>query len=231
MKLKLKLTDDGSHTLYRTDLDENYHSTHGAIQESKHVFIKNGLDYCSTDLRKKKISILEVGFGTGLNCFLSFLYAKNNNISIEYSALEINPLSRDVTDQLNYCSNNDEKGIFDKMHIVDWDKEIKISDYFRLNKIHQSLQECEFQNSFDLVYFDAFGPRVEEKLWKMEWYSKIRKSLNSHGVFVTYCAKGSVRRDLISSHYDVERLKGPPGKREMIRASISDSDKQMLEEN
>jgi tRNA U34 5-methylaminomethyl-2-thiouridine-forming methyltransferase MnmC len=220
MELKLKLTNDGSHTLYRTDLDETYHSTHGAIQESKHVFIKKGLDYSCSDLGKKKISILEVGFGTGLNCFLSFLYAKKNNIFIEYTALEINPLCNQIVKELNYCTNQDEQCIFNKMHSVNWNELNGISSDFKLNKIHNSLQEYTFKNTFDLVYFDAFGPRVEPNLWKKEWYEKIKTSLNNNAIIVTYCAKGAVRRDLISAGYIIERLEGPPGKREMLRGSI-----------
>tara|TARA_B100001758_G_C18388412_1_gene601452 strand:+ start:1253 stop:1930 length:678 start_codon:yes stop_codon:yes gene_type:complete len=223
MNLKLKLTADGSHTLYRTDLDENYHSTHGAIQESQHVFIKNGLEYSFKLLSKKKLSILEVGFGTGLNCLLSFIYAKKNNISIEYTALEIHPLSSQITDQLNYTSKLNEKIIFDKMHNAKWNQWNNIATNFMLNKIENSLQECTFQNTYDLVFFDAFGPRVEGELWNKEWYNKIRKSLNKNAALVTYCAKGSVRRDLISSQFTIERLEGPIGKREMLRASISDN--------
>jgi len=219
MELKLRLTDDGSHTLYRKDIDENYHSTHGAVQESDHVFIKNGLNYCHNTLFKNQISILEVGFGTGLNCFLSYLYAKNNKVRINYSGLEINPLNDSITSQLNYCSNNQDQLIFNNIHQFEWDKWESVSDFFKIKKISSSLQSCKFENKFDLVYFDAFGPRVEHQLWNKKWYSKIKNFLNDDSVLVTYCAKGSVRRDLISIGYNVERLEGPKGKREMLRAS------------
>ena len=219
MELKLRLTDDGSHTLYRKDIDENYHSTHGAVQESEHVFIKNGLNYCHKALFKNHISILEVGFGTGLNCFLSYLYAKKNKVRINYSGLEINPLNDSIISQLNYCSNNQEQLIFNNIHQFEWGKWGRVSDFFKIKKISSSLQTCKFENKFDLVYFDAFGPRVEHQLWNKKWYSKIKNFLNDDSVLVTYCAKGSVRRDLISIGYNVERLEGPKGKREMLRAS------------
>lgn len=220
MQIEIKLTNDGSHTLYRTDLDENYHSTHGAIQESMHVFIKNGLNHSVNNLNKKKLSVLEVGFGTGLNCFLSFLYSKKNNINIEYTALETNPLGNEIISALNYCSNNDEQLIFNKIHNLKWDEFSEVTSYFKLNKIHNSLQLHKFKNKFDLVYFDAFGPRVETHLWNQKWYDKIKKYLNKKAIFVTYCAKGQVRRDLKSLGFVIERLDGPPGKREMLRGSI-----------
>ena len=220
MEIEIKITNDGSHTLYRKDLDENYHSTHGAVQESNHVFIKNGLDYSFKNLNKKKLSVLEVGFGTGLNCFLSYLYAKKNNIIIEYSALETNPLNNDILKELNYCSNSKDQLIFNSIHSLKWNEFSDVSSFFKLNKIHNSLQLHTFKNKFDLVYFDAFGPRVEAHLWKQKWYDKIKSKLNKKAVFVTYCAKGQVRRDLKSLGFTIERLDGPPGKREMIRGSI-----------
>ena len=219
MNVELRLTADGSHTLYRKDIDENYHSIHGSIQESQHVFIKNGLHYCYKTLLKKDISILEIGFGTGLNCFLSYLYSKKNNVRVNYFGLELYPLNNNIISQLNYCSNNKEQVVFNKIHELNWNEWGNITDFYKIIKIKSSLQDYKFKNKYDLVFFDAFGPRVEDQLWKKEWYSKIKNSLNNSSVLVTYCAKGSVRRDLISVGYKVERLEGPKGKREMLRAS------------
>lgn len=212
-------TADGSHSLYVKELNEHYHSIHGAIQESKHVFIEAGLNYF---LKKnpKNISILEIGFGTGLNAFLTYLRSKEGTIPIHYTALEPFPINTELVNELNYAKFLDsEQNIFNSIHTCDWGKDISLSENFALHKIKDSLQETDFTKQFDLIYFDAFGPRVQPELWTENIFEKIYAVTKTMGCLVTYCAKGEVKRNLKKVGFIVESLQGPPGKREMIRAA------------
>jgi tRNA U34 5-methylaminomethyl-2-thiouridine-forming methyltransferase MnmC len=227
MERTLITTADGSHSLYVQALDEHYHSIHGAIQEAIHVFIKTGLTY----LYKKNytsISIVEIGFGTGLNALLTCLEAEKLNINIHYTALEAFPVKEELLNELNYVnlisdSLKKEKAaiqkIFQQLHTCEWEKPIVISKNFTLHKINQSLQEIKFTNAFDLIYFDAFGPRVQPEMWTEEVFSKIHAATKNNGCLVTYCAKGEVKRTLKKVGYVVETLPGPPRKREMVRGT------------
>lgn len=215
--MKLKITSDGSHTLFVENLNETYHSTHGAIQEAKHVFLKNGIH----TIDKKKISVLEIGFGTGLNTILTFQYAENNNKEIHYSTIETNPLENEIIEKLNYVSElkqNVLKTPFQKIHQSDWEKESKISPNFTLIKINKKIQDFESNQKFDIIYYDAFGPTAQPEMWTKEIFKKLYSLLNDNSFIVTYCAKGQVKRDLKSVGFEVIPLPGPPGKREMTLA-------------
>lgn len=218
MERKVILTADGSSTIYLPQWDENYHSKHGAIQEAKHVFIKHGLSLFS----ERKITILEIGFGTGLNSFITFLEAKKLNIEVDYVGVEAYPVAYEELEKLNYVSELDAlnfKSVFDEMHQQKWETKNEISAKFLLTKRQQLFHEINDEKAFDLIYFDAFGARVQPELWTEEIFEAMFKALKSGGVLVTYCAKGSVRRAMLKVGFLVEKLPGPPGKREMLRAT------------
>ncbi|GCC52009.1 methyltransferase [Chryseotalea sanaruensis] len=217
--IELITTGDGSHSLLNTSLDETYHSRHGALQESKYVFIKQGLNFFIEKAGNKQVSILEVGFGTGLNAWLTLQEAQALNISIHYTSLETYPLPKSVWPSLNYATGSEFEKDFEKLHEAEWNKEVLINKDFSLHKVEQSLQEFDVVGkSFDIIYFDAFAPNKQPELWEASILQKVVISLNPSGVFVTYCAKGQLKRDLKSFDLVVESLPGPPGKREMVRA-------------
>ncbi len=217
MKSELKITGDGSATLYMNDLNEHYHSSYGAVQESMHVFIKAGL----RALKKKAISIFEMGFGTGLNALLTYLEADKYS-SIEFYALELFPLKWNLIETLNYQGylnlTKEQTMVFRNMHSIPWEEKIQISSNFLLKKMKADMNNHAFHSKYDLFYFDAFAPKVQPELWTEEIFKKIFNAMNAHGILVTYSAKGEVRRDLQRAGFEVERLPGPPGKREIIRA-------------
>lgn len=218
MERKIILTADGSSTIHLPEWDENYHSKHGAIQEAKHVFIKSGLSLFS----EQNISILEIGFGTGLNSFITFLEAPKRNLIIDYVGVEAYPVAAAEIEKLNYVSElNAEEftKVFSEMHAQKWDVENSLSSNFSLTKRKQFFHEIKDENRFDLIYFDAFGARVQPELWTEEIFEAMYKSLKNGGVLVTYCAKGSVRRAMLKVGFSIEKLAGPPGKREMLRAT------------
>ncbi|MEC8273544.1 MAG: tRNA (5-methylaminomethyl-2-thiouridine)(34)-methyltransferase MnmD [Bacteroidota bacterium] len=217
LNLKIIATNDGSKTLKIPQWNEYYHSTHGAISEAQHVYIKHGLDY----IKFHEISIFEMGFGTGLNTFLSYLYGLEHKRTINYYAIEKEPLSLELVNHLDYIDllgAFSQERIFNKLHTSSWDMLTDISTHFHLYKIHNTIQEYEFDTTFDLIFYDAFGFRVQPELWQKDIFDKLVKTLNRGGVLVTYCAKGEVKRILESLGMQVESLSGPPGKREMIRA-------------
>jgi tRNA U34 5-methylaminomethyl-2-thiouridine-forming methyltransferase MnmC len=218
MQPKLVKTADGSHSLYLEHLDEHYHSVHGAVNEALHVFIKNGLSKVAETT--STIKIFEMGFGTGLNALVTKQFAQNNNLKIDYSAIEAFPLSWDECKPLNYLEQLnalDLAAFFQAIHQVEWNKKTAIDEQFSLHKIHAKIEDVSLNETFDLIYFDAFGPRAQIDMWTKEIFQKLYYATTNNGVFVTYCAKGQVRRDLESVGYKMERLQGPPGKREMLR--------------
>ena len=204
---ELLQTADGSFTLFIPEVEETYHSTHGAIQESMHVFIENGLFVCEG----KSLRILEVGLGTGLNASLTLQHAKGN---VAYCALEPYPLSKEILEEL---STNKSDQLEMKFHLSAPNEWISIHEQFSFARIEVGLEEFQSEEKFDIIYYDAFGPRVEPGLWTLERMQQCFNLLNEGGVFVTYCAKGEVRRNLQAAGFVVERLAGPPGKREMLR--------------
>lgn len=217
--IELITTGDGSHSLLNTALDETYHSRHGALQESDYVFIKQGLDFFVTKTGTKQLSILEVGFGTGLNAWLTLQYAQQHKVNIGYTSLETYPLAESVWPLLNYAKGSEFENYFSELHKAAWNEEVVITPAFRLKKVEQSLQNFRHDGPpFDLVYFDAFAPNKQPELWEAALIRKVAEALNTNGVFVTYCAKGQLKRDLKSFDMIVESLSGPPGKREMVRA-------------
>ncbi|MBK9478129.1 MAG: tRNA (5-methylaminomethyl-2-thiouridine)(34)-methyltransferase MnmD [Bacteroidetes bacterium] len=217
--MKIIVTKDGSHTLQHPVLDETYHSIHGAIQESKHVFIEAGLKAIAQ--QKKQISLLEIGFGTGLNAWLTALTARELTCSVEYTTLETFPLAPEITNQLNFANSTmfkEHNILFAELHASEWEKLIPINSIFSLEKKQIKLEDYESEKQFDLIYFDAFSPQSQPELWTVEQFTKLYKSLNYSGILVTYCAKGAVKRNLKEAGFTIEALPGPPGKREMTRA-------------
>ena len=218
MKREVIETGDGSKTIRIIDLDENYHSTHGALQEAEHVFIKNGL---FEFIDKSQISIFEMGFGTGLNAFLSAIKSNQLKLKIEYTGIEAFPVSIDELNQLGYhdIAGESNSDLYNKLHETLWGEMNEISEWFSLRKINDQLQLINFDNeSFDIVYYDAFGPRAQEEMWSIELFQKMYDSIKEGGFLVTYCAKGQVKRNMKAVGFEVEPLPGPPGKREMTRA-------------
>ena len=219
MKQEIITTADGSKTIYLPEWNETYHSKHGAVQEAKHVYIEAGLKYCHNLTNKKSLNILEIGFGTGLNAFLSAIYAKRNKIKLNYHAIEKYPLSTQLVNSVNYAQELEiDNLMFNKMHNMAWEKLIEIHNCFSLKKIEVDLHLFESQENFDVVFFDAFGPRVQPELWAKQILEKLYNMMTKNGVLVTYSCKGSVRRDLQSIGFKVVKIPGPPGKREMLRA-------------
>lgn len=202
--IKVITTSDGSHSLLNTELDETYHSRHGAVQESMHVFIRNGLDHLPLD----EVNIFEVGFGTGLNALLAAL----SNRKINYTSVEAFPLEESVYSQLNY----EPKDLLIELHR---NQQLTTSN-FKLTKIHATLQSISIPtNEFNIVFFDAFAPSKQPEMWELPMIEKVCNALTPGGLFVTYCAKGQLKRDLKSLGMEVETLAGPPGKKEMVRGT------------
>jgi tRNA U34 5-methylaminomethyl-2-thiouridine-forming methyltransferase MnmC len=217
LKREIIITSDGSSTIHLPEWNEQYHSKHGAIQEAIHVFIKSGLSLFSN----QTIDILEIGFGTGLNSFITYLEAPKMNLEVNYVGIEAYPVSSEEVSKLNYVDELNAtkfKSVFNDMHLQDWGAENIISSKFSLTKRKQFFNDISDVDAFDLIYFDAFGARVQPELWTEEIFKKMFEALKEGGVLVTYSAKGSVRRAMQSVGFLVEKLSGPPGKREMLRA-------------
>ena len=219
-------TNDGSTTIHLPEWNESYHSKHGAIQEAYHVFIKNGLRFANSQklvslFKVKSIAILEIGFGTGLNAFITFVEAKKTNQSIDYVGVEAYPVEIDETMQMNYPNEIDvsETTVFKKMHEFNWDLKNQLSDNFMLTKRKQFFQDIQDQASFDLIYFDAFGFRVQPDLWTDKIFVAMFKALQPPGILVTYACRTSIKNAMLSAGFSVEKLPGAPGKREMLRAT------------
>lgn len=219
MQLEIRETKDGSNTLYVPTLNEHYHSVHGALQESQHVFIKHGLEHVLES--KKDIKILEVGFGTGLNAILTFPFALSRQAFVQYDTLEKYPLTQEVVKKLRFDKfilNPELLEHFEALHAAPWNEPTELIPYFTLQKIHETLEEfCSPDAYYDIVYFDAFAPEKQPELWEDGMFAKLYKATRPGGVLVTYCAKGSFKRSLKAAGYEVEALPGPPGKREMTR--------------
>ncbi|WP_282117595.1 tRNA (5-methylaminomethyl-2-thiouridine)(34)-methyltransferase MnmD [Cellulophaga baltica] len=218
MERKIITTSDGSTTIQIVDWNEQYHSIHGAIQEAYHVFIKKGLSL----YKDRAMAILEIGFGTGLNALITYIEAQNFNLKIDYTGVEAYPVSPEEIKQLNYIEQLEAQKFqeeFDKMHASEWEKSIAISSTFSLLKQQKDFMQITDKAAYDLIYFDAFGARVQPELWTEEIFKIMYAALNNNGVLVTYAAKGSVRRAMLAVGFEVERLDGPPGKREMLRAT------------
>ncbi len=228
MNLKITRTSDGSDTLFHPGFNQHYHSTFGAIQESQHIYIRTGLLYAIEYFHAKRINlqtpfnILEIGFGTGLNALLTQMEAEKLGMPVHYTAIEAFPLDESCWGNLNYphmLGAVDGTTVFGKLHLANWNEPRLISPHFTLHKIHKTLEEYSpLYDSFDLVYFDAFGPDVQPELWTGQVFSNLWKGLITPGILVTYSVKGEIVRAMHSAGFQTEKLSGPPGKRHILRA-------------
>lgn len=216
--MELIISSDGSHTIYLPEIDETYHSKRGALTESRYVYIKEGLEKINN---KKQIRVFELGLGTGLNALLSFEFALNNDIQIDYFSIEKFPLKKEIWGQLNYKNffENPVSDIYYLIHELEWDKEFEIHPLFKFHKSNQSIESIELDNSnFDIVFYDAFAPKKQSEIWEIQKLEKIWNLLNNEGFLVTYCANGEFKRSLKKINYRLENPKGALGKQEMTRA-------------
>ena len=216
--MELEKTADGSYTLYVPEMDEHYHSVKGALTESQHIFIDKGLKHSSV-LHPR---ILEIGLGTGLNCFLTLLVAEETGRKVHYTGIERYPLPEETILKLDYPSiiglGHEED--YAAIHRSPWGQDVALTPWFTLHKIAGDFTQYKFEKGYDIVYFDAFAPEKQPEMWDQKLFDSLYECLNNGGILTTYCAKGVVRRMLQSSGFVVERLAGPPGgKREILRAT------------
>ena len=213
-------TADGSHSLIDTSLNETYHSRHGARQESLHIFIQNGLDYYRSRYSPVEIRILEVGFGTGLNALLALQWSKTFPTQVHYTGIELNPLPKAVWEKLNYTAWQDKEGDFYRLHELPWGVDHALEPNFFFRKQRGSIQDyLRSKICADIIFYDAFAPEKQPEMWTAEILSMVERSMAPHGIFVTYSAKGQLKRTLKTLGLHVESLPGPPGKTEMTRAT------------
>lgn len=220
MKREIIQTQDGSTTIHLPEWEESYHSKHGAIQEAYHVFIKSGLEL----IKDKPIAILEIGFGTGLNAFITYLETKKSNQKIDYVGVEAYPVLIEEALQMNYVLElqaPEEQEIFSSMHLSTWEENHQLDVNFDFTKRQQFFQDITDVNKFDLIYFDAFGFRVQPELWSLDIFKKMYAALKKGGVLVTYACRSSIKNAMLECGFTVEKLPGAPGKREMLRATKS----------
>ena len=217
MKRTVITTSDGSSTLKVEDWGETYHSVHGAIQEALHVYIKNGFERLDIgDYR-----ILEMGFGTGLNALLTFINAEQLGKKVVYHGVEGFPLSVSEVEGLNYTSDGNMpefEGVFKSLHRLDWEKEIDITDFFRIKKTESQFEDLHLNQEYDLIYFDVFGYPYQPELWTEAIFERMYASLNKNGLLVTYACRGIIKHAMKQVGFEIEVCAGPPGKREMLLA-------------
>lgn len=221
-EITLAPTEDGSPTLYNPLFGEHYHSIHGAVQESMHIFIEAGLHSWLKNSTKQSLHILEVGFGTGLNALLTALDEQSQELPLHYTSLELYPIQEEIYSQLHFdIKHRDSDKCLQELHSTAWNTAISLqcNPYFTLEKRHCALQNFSATHPIDLIYFDAFSPEVQEELWDEAIFKVLYDKSHSGAIIVTYCAKGEVRRRLQRAGWQVERLAGPPGKREMLRGT------------
>lgn len=214
-RIKKEQTEDGSNTLYVSELNEHYHSTKGALTESKHIFINEGLLHYGGN----NIKILEVGFGTGLNALETLYAAEKSKKKVEYHSLELYPLSWEDVKELEYTNDKIYQTIIDS----NWNEMHPLTPHFKLIKHlldFTQLNDFKFASDFDIVYFDAFAPEKQPEMWSQQLFNRLYVLLKPGGILTTYCSKGVIRRMLEASGFHVERIPGPPnGKREILRAN------------
>lgn len=216
MKREIITTQDGSVTIHLPEMKETYHSKFGAIQEAKHVFIKNGLDL----FKGQPVSVLEAGFGTGLNAFITYLEAQTNNQSIHYTGIEAYPVTAEEAAQLNYVGQlnaNAQLDIFERMHTAGWGQKVILDNNFTLLKRKERFQEMEDAELYNIIYFDAFGYHAQPELWSEEIFRRMYKALKPNGILVTYACRTVIKKAMQEAGFVTEKLPGPPGKREMLR--------------
>lgn len=216
--MQLVITGDGSHTIYVPRLNEHYHSTFGAITESMHIFIKAGFEQVKNP---ENITVLEIGFGTGLNALLTCMSADEKKINVSYHTLEKFPMSLEMANTLNYPSQFTEPEIpgklFHSIHKAPWNSMVEIHNFFHLRKIQADFGEFIPDFRYDLVFFDAFAPDKQPEMWTQDIFERLFRNLNPGGILITYCVKGAVKRMLKGAGFTIEKLPGPPGKREILR--------------
>ncbi len=219
-ELEIFETQDGSHSVLSHQFGVSYHSKYGAIQETRHVFIEAGL--FQQALKKTNLHILDVGFGTGLNAYLTLLESHKRNLTVRYDAVEKFPMQEEKVKQLNYTeevpATEEEKEWFEAMHQCSWGEWHSITPDFELFKHQMDIQSVDFEERFDVIYYDAFAPSAQPELWEEPVMERMQRALVPGGILVTYCAKGAFKRALKGLGFEVETLQGPPGKREMTRA-------------
>ena len=220
MDAEIITTKDGSHSLHSKQFEVTYHSIHGAIQETQHVFIDAALKAKAKE--QKKIAILDIGFGTGLNAFMTLLEAEKEQLDISYTGIEAFPITLSLAESLNYLSilpvKDNLKNTFIQLHELAWNLNEQIIPQFSFIKHQIKFEQINFENKFDIIYFDAFAPTVQPTLWENILLEKMHKALKKDGIMTTYCAKGVVKRTLKAVGFEVIPLPGPPGKREMTKA-------------
>ena len=221
MKRSIVTTSDGSKTIKIEAWNEQYHSLHGALQEARHVYIEAGFKtFLERHADQTSMSVLEMGFGTGLNALLTVLESMIKPIKINYHGIDAYPVKAKELEALQYPDLlSCELSFFNAIHKDNWGEEYKILPHFKLLKRLDLFSKLKYINTFDIIYFDAFGPRVQPELWEAFIFENMFKALRPRGILVTYCAKGTVRRHMQAVGFEVERLPGPPGKREMLRAT------------
>jgi tRNA U34 5-methylaminomethyl-2-thiouridine-forming methyltransferase MnmC len=213
-------TQDGSHSIFSEKFGVSYHSKYGAIQETQHVFINAGLKTKAET--QSEIHILDIGFGTGLNVLMTFLESQKSGLNIHYTGVEAYPITLEAAMQLNYTEQlqrPENQSDFIKMHEANWNETVAITDNFQLTKVKKKFEDLDFNNQFDLIYFDAFAPTSQPELWEIPLLTIMYNALKTNGFLVTYCAKGQFKRNLKAVGFEVEALAGPPGKREMTKGS------------
>ena len=216
MENKLVITNDGSHSIFNPEINECYHSKHGAIVEAEHVFIRNGFSV----VNKQNLNILEIGFGTGLNALLTSQKAVQKKVTVNYQTMELYPVSEDNYSKLNFTDLiGIEQDELLKLHTTKWEKKCKINEFFSLTKFNTDLENYTSDTKFDIIYFDAFSPEKQPELWTNTIFMKMHNYLKEGGFLVTYCAKGIVKRTMKSVGFEIIVLDGPPGKRQMTRAN------------
>lgn len=221
MMPQLILTADGSHSIVAPALEATYHSIHGAIQESRKVFIESGLQYWNTMHHHAPVNILDMGFGTGLNALLSFAHAARQPQALFFETIEQYPLTEDIFGQLNYCEQLQQPGWqsdFLRMHRCEWNRTIDFPHHFKLRKINMNLTAYQPDRLFNVIYFDAFAPEKQPELWTEAIFQKLYDCLLPGGVLTTYCSKSIVRKAMQNAGFRVEKIPGPPHKREIVRA-------------
>jgi tRNA U34 5-methylaminomethyl-2-thiouridine-forming methyltransferase MnmC len=225
--VEFQITEDGSHTLFSEMAGQTYHSSHGAVQESRHIFIDAALAKAQNDMGNARLSVLEIGFGTSLNALLTAQWARENGVRVDFTTIELYPLREEVYRELNYGRLLGDEGLFLGLHEAEWDAGfVQVGENFAIRKCKSDIvewlcnEECGMRNEelYDVVYFDAFSPDAQPELWTEEVFRCVYGLMRRGGVLTTYCAKGDVRRAMLAAGFGVEKLQGPPGKRHILRA-------------
>lgn len=218
MQREIQLTADGSHTIVLKDRNISYHSTHGAIAESMHVFIQAGLLPLLATASSRPLAVLEIGFGTGLNALLSMREAMRNKQPVFYTGIELFPVTASEAVMLNYGEKLFMQEAFRKIHLSEWEKPVQLDTYFTLEKKQVAVQELVVKNNYNCIYFDAFAPTEQPEMWTDAVFQKLYKFLQPDGVLVTYSSKTTVRNAMKQAGFSIRKIPGPYGKREMVRA-------------